>query len=589
MCFGCVGDLFGQLDNLRPGTSRRAFIAESLAAAGAGMAAIATAASAHATGSPAPSGADLIFHGGTVIPLAGADRSAEALAVSGGKILRVGSKAAVMGLKTGATRVIDLDGRTMLPGFIDPHQHTMTGALVSALFTDIGYAKYPTRQAMLAAMRDRAAKTPQGKWLYFYNFDNLLQGGDLSFRDLDTVTTAHPVMVYYVNMHTASVNRAALDAAHIPETIGVLPGGGHFGRDGGGKLDGMVYEEPALRKFLAGLPPITPQFAGKAMLDWLAANAAAGNTTVHEPGVLVFGNLLQGYERVAAQSPCRASISLMFDSMDKGEVYRQYGRGARATQVPGTLLSLYAIKIIGDGSNQTKTAAQTLAYLGGTDKGLLNYDAAEMKRMVGAVRAAGWPVCIHANGDATLDVALDAIEAAYGAHPPTGVNRIEHCTIARPDQIARMKRLGVQPSFLMNHVRFYGAAYRDALFGPARAERMDAAADCVNAGIPFTLHTDAPCSNVGTLQLVQTAVTRRCVVDGTAVGEGQKISLTDALKAVTIHAAGQIGMQDRLGSLEPGKEADLTILEGNPYTTDPSKIMEIPVSETWVAGRKMHG
>ena len=105
-----------------------------------------------------------------------------------------------------------------------------------------------------------------------------------------------------------------------------------------------------------------------------------------------------------------------------------------------------------------------------------------------------------------------------------------------------MARLGVQPSFLINHVYFYGAAYRDQLFGPERAARMDPAADCVRLGLPFTIHTDAPCSNIGTLQLVQTAVTRKCSVDGSVVGAEQAVSLTDALRAVTSHAAGQVGL-----------------------------------------------
>jgi predicted amidohydrolase YtcJ len=279
----------------------------------------------------------------------------------------------------------------------------------------------------------------------------------------------------------------------------------------------------------------------------------------------------------------------MFDSMKEAEPYKKLGQGARATQVPNSLLSIYAMKIVGDGSNQTRSASQTIPYLGGSDKGQNNFTGDEMKAMVAEVKAQGWPVSIHANGDAALDNALDAIEAVYGANPPTGVNRIEHCTITRPDQIERMARLGVQPSFLMNHVYFYGAAYRDALFGPERAGRMDPAADCVKLGLPFTLHTDAPCSNIGTLQLIQTAVTRKCSVDGSVLGAEQSVSLTEALKAVTVYAAGQIGMADRLGTLESGKEADVTILESDPYKVDPDRIMDIKVSETWVGGRKMHG
>lgn len=595
MCRSCVSELFADLSRVglsrfelsrtADSGTRRGFLIAAAATAGAGAASLGGGRSARAQTAAA---ADLIFRGGAILPMAGADRYAGAVAIADGRIVAIGSEQEVMNLKAASTRVVDLAGRTLLPGLIDPHQHTGVGAVITSLFDDVGYPRYRTRQAVFEAVRAKAAATPKGDWLYFFGFDNLLQGGELTIGELDGLAPDHPVMIYYNNMHTAAVNSAALKAARIPDDIGPLPGGGRFRRDASGKLNGLVDEESALRRMLVGLPKLTPQLIGKATFDWLKRNAAAGITAVHEAGVPATGELLQGYERIAAQSPCRISISLMFPTMATGEPYRKFGRGAQATQVPNSLLSFYAIKIIGDGSNQTKTAAQTIPYLGGGE-GELNQEPAELKRMVAEVKAAGWPVSIHANGDATIDAVLDAIEAVYGAHPATGINRIEHCTIARADQIARMKALGVQPSFLMNHVHLYGAAYRDVLFGPERANRMDAAGDCVKAGIPFTFHTDSPVTRIGVLQLVQTAVTRRCLVDNSVVGAEQAVSVTDALKAVTIHAAGQIGLQDRLGSLERGKEADLTILESDPYKVEPDKIAEIKVSETWVAGKKASG
>ena len=581
MCRACVGSVFELIGDMRPRVSRRAFFA-----AAAGALPLASGLPAFAADS---GGADLIFRGGPIIPMAGDSRTVEALAIKNGKIAAVGAADAIMGLKSGSTAIVDLEGRALMPGFIDAHQHTVTGALINALFIDCGYTKYKTRAALIAMLRDTAMKTPAGQWLLFTSFDNLLQGGDLTLTDLDAVSTDHPILVYYINMHTAAANSAALAAAKIPADIGDLPGGGRFGRDASGKLNGMIYEETALKKFAVAIPKITPALAGKAVIDWLKINASYGNTSVHEAGVLVFGNLLEGYERVAANSPCRASISLMYESMKDAAPYKKYGHGAAATQIPNTMLTIYAMKIVGDGSNQTKTAAQTVPYLNDTDKGRPNFDAAQMKAMVAEVKAQGWPVSIHCNGDETLDIALDAIEAAYGAYPDTGVNRIEHCTITRPEQIERMAKLGVQPSFLMNHVYFYGAAYRDQLFGPERAARMDPAADCARLGLPFTIHTDAPCSNIGTLQLVQAAVTRKCSVDGSVVGPEQAVSLTDALRAVTIHAAGQIGMADQLGTLESGKLADLTILEKDPYKVDPDALMTTKVSETWVGGMKKYG
>src|SRR5271170_6954013 len=352
MCQGCVGNIFGSFKGMRPGVSRRRFLATAAAASIGPLATRSLAASTE--------GADLIFRGGPIIPLAGDSRAVEALAVKNGHIVAVGAADSVMDLKSASTNIIDLDGRAMLPGFIDAHQHTVTGALINALFVDCGYTKYRTRDALMAMFRDQAAKTPAGQWLLFTGFDNPLQGGDLTMADLDAASKDHPILVYYINMHTAAGNGLAFARARIPADIGDLPGGGRFGRHAARKLDGMIYEESALKKFAVAIPKITPELAGKAVIDWLKINASHGNTLVHEAGVLVFGDLLEGYERIAAGSPCRASISLMYDSMNEAEPYKQYGHGAQATTILGTTLTIYAMKIVGDGSNQTKSAAQTI-------------------------------------------------------------------------------------------------------------------------------------------------------------------------------------------------------------------------------------
>jgi hypothetical protein len=205
MCQGCVGNIFGAFGDLQPSFSRRRFLATAASAAavapGAGAAFAAPAYGADLVslgGSLMPDGADLIFRGGPIIPMAGDSRAVEALAVKNGKIAAVGAADAVMGIRSASTRIIDLDGRTLRPGFIDPHQHTLTGALINAVFTDCGYAKYKTRAALLALFRDAAARTPPGQWLLFTSFDNLLQGGDLTMADLDAISKDHPILVYYI-------------------------------------------------------------------------------------------------------------------------------------------------------------------------------------------------------------------------------------------------------------------------------------------------------------------------------------------------------------------------------------------------------
>ncbi|SFK51305.1 amidohydrolase [Methylocapsa palsarum] len=573
---GGMAGLFGKAAGL---PTRRAFLAYSVGAASALSALNAAPALA------ANDGADLILRGGTIRPMAGAP-TVSAVAVKDGKVLAVGDEGALAGLKTGETKIVDLAGRTLFPGLIDPHCHTILASLIYGLLDDVGYAKYPIREKLLAHLKQEAAGAPKGRWIVGANFDNLLQGGDLTRADLDAISTDHPIFICYINGHDACVNSEALKIAGISEDVGELPAGGHFGHGPDGKLNGLVYEESAMLKFAVHfLGKITPEVAAKAITDFSRHMASVGNTLLHEPGT-IRSDWIEAFAKLSNTLAIRTSASVMYDDMKGLAPFRSLGLGPKAASVANSLFSLYGVKIVGDGSNQTETGAQTKPYLNSTSKGFPNFDAARMKQMVADVKAFGMPVQIHCNGDYTINIALDAIEATYAGSTELGVCRIEHSTMARPDQIQRMKRLNVQPTFLMNHVRYYGAAYRDQIFGPERAAFMDPAGACVKAGLPFTLHTDGPCSPPGPLALISTAMTRRCIIDNSVVGPDQAISLDDAIRAVTIDAARQLGQGDRLGSLEKGKDADFTILESDPYTMSPDAIANIKVSETWVAGER---
>jgi predicted amidohydrolase YtcJ len=588
MCRGCFNQLLlrdefhsagmaGPLGMAVGTPTRRAFMAYSVGAASALTAVGAAPAFA------ADEGADVILRGGTIRPLPGAP-VCSAVAIKGGTVLAVGDDSALSGLKTRYTKVVDLGGRTLLPGLIDPHCHTLLASLIFELLDDVGFAKYPTREKVVAHLKEVAASTPKGQWIVGSNFDNLLQGGDFTRAELDAISTDHPIFVWYTNGHDACVNGEALKIAGISEDVGDLPGGGHFGRSADGKLNGLVYEESAMLKFAVHfLGKITPEVAAKAVTHYSQHMGSVGNTMLHEPGT-IRSDWIEQFAKLSNALACRTSASVMFDDMKGLTPWRSLGLGPKAATVANSKFSLYGVKIVADGSNQTETGAQTKPYLNSTSKGSPNFDAARMKQMVAEVRAFGLPILIHCNGDFTVDIALDAIEAAYAGSTDCGVNRIEHSTMARPDQILRMKKLNVQPSFLMNHVRFYGAAYRDQIFGRERAAFMDPAGACVKADLPFTLHTDGPCSPPGPLALISTAMTRRCIIDNSVVGPDQAVSLDEAIRAVTIDAARQIGQGDRLGSLEKGKEADFTILETDPYEVSPDAIADIKVSETWVAG-----
>lgn len=554
---------------------------------------MAYAASAVATGSTARAAdtAEIIFRNGPIYTMAAGQGRAEALAISGAHILAVGAADDVMKLAGPATRIVDLKGRTLLPGLIDPHNHTVLASLVENALTDIGAARCKTKADALVALKALAAKTPPGDWISAGFYDNLLQGGDLSMTELDAVSTTHPIFVFYVNGHVGAANSTAFARANIAQNVGVLPGGGHFGRGADGKLNGLIYEEPALMRFLdLATPRPTPELMAKAIGVYAQKAAAAGLTTLHEPGT-VKPEWVEALAKLSNALPIRMSASFSTDAVDASKPFAALGPSTKARRIPGSRFSLYGMKFWVDGSNQAEMAAQTKPYLHSKTRGKANYTPAQMAALCKKAKAAGWTILIHCQGDAGVDDALDAIEAAYGAHPATGLNRVEHATMARQDQIARMKRLGCEPSFIPDFVYLYGAAYRDTIFGSPRAEFMVPVGAAAKAGIGFSLHSDNPAAGLplNPLRHVQTAVTRRCVADGSIIGADLAVTIDQALRGITVNAARHLGLADVIGTLEKGNEADLTILESDPHTTDPEKIMAIKVSETWVAGEKKFG
>lgn len=584
MCKWCVRSEI--VESLTSGlsASRREFLAYAASftlAAGTGLG------SARAGNS-----ADFVFKNGPIYPLAQAGGAkVDALAVGGGKILAAGRIGDMSSLMGSATKVIDLKGRTLLPGLIDPHNHTVFSSLLYSLLTNIGFSRCKTKDEATALMKATAAKTAPGDWMAFGFYDNLLQGGNYSMAELDAISTTSPIFVLYVNDHTGTANSLAFNKAKVTKDTGDLPGGGYFGHDSSGNLNGMIYNEPALLRFLdLAVTKPTSEYMSKAVTSYAGQAAAAGLTALHEPGT-VKPEWVEMLAKLSNSLPIRLSASFSTDMVDKSKSFAALGPSNKARHVPNSRFSLYGMKYWGDGSNQAETAAQTKPYLDTDKLGKLSYTNTQAVDLCKKAKDAGWTILVHSQGDAAVDQVLDAIEAAYGANSSMGLNRIEHATMARQDQIDRMKALGCEASFMIDFVYLYGAAYRDKLFGPKRAEFMVPIGAAAKAGIGYSIHSDNPAAGLplSPLRLIQTAVTRRCMVDNSVVGADVALTVDEALRGVTFYAARQMGLSDEIGSLESGKEADLTILESDPYTTDLEKIMDIKVSETWLSGEKKYG
>ncbi|CAN5903192.1 hypothetical protein BH23ACT10_BH23ACT10_12160 [soil metagenome] len=256
-------------------------------------------------------------------------------------------------------------------------------------------------------------------------------------------------------------------------------------------------------------------------------------------------------------------------------VSTHYGEWVEMGLQPGfgdDLFRVDGIKAWSDGSNQAGTGYQRAPYLGTDARGSLNYSSDELAEVVANAHRDGWQVEVHANGYAAIDVTIDAFDAALSADPRHDHrHRIEHCSVLQPDQIERMVALGLSPSFLIGHVRWWGKAFRDRLLGPERAAHYDPCASALRAGLRISMHSDWNVTPLEPLRYVEDAVSRIMAEGGDVLNADERIPVVAALRAVTLDAAWQCRADDITGSLEVGKYADLALLEDDPTSVDPRR------------------
>lgn len=311
--------------------------------------------------------------------------------------------------------------------------------------------------------------------------------------------------------------------------------------------------------------------------------ASKGCTTLHDcgiGGIDAQADLAVLKAAMADNPPVRMSAILVSTAM---ATWKKLGlKPDNASEV----LRINGIKAWADGTNQGGSGFQRQPYLKAAWKnGTPNYSQSELNMAVQVAHDEGWQVGIHANGDAGIDMALKAFENAQQNNPrPDARHRIEHSTVCHAEQLMAMKRLGVSPSFLIGHVYYYGAVFRDHIFGPARANLIDPCKTALEKGLRISLHSDYNCQPISPLRYVHNAVTRNIRNTKQQLNPAEAITVTQALRAVTLDAAWQCQIDDLVGSIEVGKCADFVVLDRNPYAVAPMEILDIAVRETWMAG-----
>ena len=514
---------------------------------------------------------------------------AEAMAISGGKIIAIGSAADVANLADADTSIVRPEG-VVIPGLIEPHMHLWT-SLLNLTWTDLSHEACATFDDVVATIKATAAKTRPGDFVLGKLFDPSLYPGEppLTLAILDQVAPNNPVLVMNASMHYLYANSAVFEKVGINDQT-VDPPGGSYGRTDG-KLNGIIGEAAAMMPMISALPAPTQQETAAGILQILNAAAAQGVTSLRDAatgtlagtGEVALLHQLNGAKRLPTRIST-AQFAIMKGYETPIEVAAAW-KAAGVTPFSGDdMVRADAWKVVTDGSNQGRSGYFLQPYLGEDSGGHANWTPEGLHAAIKAGLDDGWQIMVHTNGDAAVEFALTHLEELL---PHYGKNdlrhRLEHVSFTTDDQLTRMSAAGLSPSFLMNHVYYWGAAFRDSFLGAARANRLDRVASAYKAGLRPSLHSDYNVSKIHPLLSARTAVLRQLEADGSVLNAAECATPEQALAAITTNAAWQIHADDR-GTLEVGKRADYAVVSADPWSSDPHTWADITVNQTFIDG-----
>ncbi len=543
-----------------------------------------------ATRQPAPPDHQ-VFINGDVLTMDADNRVLQALSVRGELIEAVGSDEQIMALVEDDTLVTDLRGRALLPGFVDAHGH-FPGSGMAEIAADLNSPPIGDKRDMaqlLAALRERAAMTPPGEWVSGFGYDDTLlaEGRHPTRAELDAISTEHPVAAMHISGHMLVANSVALQLAGIDADT-PDPVGGVIGRRPGSREPNGLLEETARMGVVLLMQDMNIGSAYRMFKSAAREYAQRGVTTAQSGGTTPgLARALSLASRLGIV-PQRLVLFPFEEEFGQALYNGDYDPGDYAN----ARVTMGAVKIVADGSIQGFTGylAQPYHTPYQGDAQYRGYPAVPREALfekVAALHRAGYQLAIHGNGDASIEDILDAFEAAQAAHPVDDPRLILiHAQMAREEQVARMARLGVTPSFFTAHTWYWGDRHRELFIGPQRAAQISPHGWALRHGVRFSSHLDTPVVPMQPLQAVWSQVYRQ-TIGGDVLGPQQRIDVMQALRAVTIDAAWQSFLEDSRGSLEPGKLADLVVLSGNPLD-DPARLRDLRVDRTVIGGATIY-
>lgn len=536
--------------------------------------------------------ADMIITGQNLITMDEQNAQADAVAVIGDTIAAVGSAGEIMAMRGSATRVIELGDRALVPGFVDAHGHIAFSArlidMVNLSSPPVGPVE--TIDDVVELLRNHIAEQniPPDQWVFGYGYDDSLiaENRHPDRDDLDRASSDHPIALMHVSGHLAAVNSTALAVRDVTAESADPPGGVIRRREGSREPNGVL-EETAAMAFTMGSWSQTEDELISALKRTAAAYAAYGITTAQDGGATMPD--VAAMRAAAAQEPFPIDIvafpvAIRVDENALESVASEPYQGG---------FRIGGVKLMLDGSPQGRTAYLSQPYTEGPPgadpdyRAYPNYPAELYEPMVAGLIDRKVPVLVHANGDAAIDMMIAGVNKAIADGPvPDHRTVIIHAQLLRNDQLADVKRLGLVPSFFAAHSFFWGD-WHVVSFGEDRGTYISPAKDTLDAGIPFTIHNDAPVVPPDMMRLIWAAVNRKTRSDR-VIRPDQRLTPSQALHAVTLGAAYQYFEEETKGSITQGKQADLVILGANPLTVEPDAIKDIAVLETFARGKSVY-
>ena len=529
--------------------------------------------------------ADYIFVNGEVVTVNPGDDVEEAVAVRGNEICAVGTTEEILRLRGPETRVVDLEGNSLLPGFVDSHLHMLlygTNQLGVDCKNGVGSIEEITDQ-----LSERARITPEGEWVrgWGYNDQKLSEERYPTRADLDRVSESHPIIAVRTCGHISAVNSRALELLGITRDT-PDPEGGSIERDENGEPTGVLKETAHMRAFDAS--KYSPQEMVEALSIADRDFVRLGITSIHEAGG--YGpDQMRAMYRAVAEGHVRVRIYALVCSLNQSEKFvEKMVAAGLATGVGDERFRIGPAKIFTDGSSSGPTCATRDPYTSDpNDYGILYYSQEEINYILGAAHREGFQITAHAIGDRAVEMVINCIEKALKEHPREDHrHRIEHAGMVPPDLLKRMRKLGIvpipNPAFLYEFGEGYIKNYGE------RVEWMFPLASYAEEGIIAAAGSDTPVTVPNPLRGIYCAMTR-CTESGTPVGESQRTTLMHAIRAFTLNGAYASFEEDVKGSIEVGKLADLVVLDGSILSSTPEEILSLAPVLTMINGEVVFG